>query len=212
MVPSVYVPVEGQPQVVSTKWTSDTFNLVLHAVYGMSCTQFSPSMDDLNTVIAALSSLGLQVDIHVSPGSPLFEAAMSHAPLVPLQVYALAAQHDLHPLASAASSHLLSTPLSAITDDLASRIGSVYLKRLADLHFRRMNKLKQLFLMVPQPHAPTDTCSGSEMNRAWSVSVAPMGWEVRPGELFGLCAATSQSSILICRPFYRNDRGRIHQG
>ena len=68
--------------------------------------------------------------------------------------YALAASHDLYSLAVPISSHLLSYPLHMLTDELAEKIGPVYLKRLFFLHLGRLDALRRLLLPPPHPHFP----------------------------------------------------------
>lgn len=60
----------------------------------------------------------------------MYTLLMAHAPLCPLDLYALAASYDLYDLAVAASSHLLSMTLAMLTDEMAERIGPIYVKRL----------------------------------------------------------------------------------
>jgi hypothetical protein len=88
-------------------------------------------------------------------------------------------------MAVAVSSHLLSFPLATITDDVAERIGPVYLKRLFFLHFGRVDALKRLLLSPPHPHAPTAWCDFAEqkkITRAWALASAYLAWDARPGE------------------------------
>jgi hypothetical protein len=51
--------------------------------------------------------------------------------MFPLQLYALAAHYDIFDLAVPTSSHLLSFPLSRLSDEMVERMGAIYLKRYA---------------------------------------------------------------------------------
>lgn len=119
---------------------------------------------------------------HIFPGTPLYDLVLSHAPLHPMDVYALAAHHNIHPLAVMTSSHLLSYPLQTITDSQAERMGAVYLKKLMALHVGRFNSLKNLLLRPPHPHPPTRQCDFStqkKLTRAWALVSAHFAWDAR---------------------------------
>jgi hypothetical protein len=108
---------------------------------------------------------------------------MSYAPLYPLDLYALAATYDLYDLAVPTSSHLLSLSLASLTDEMAQRIGPVYVKRLFFLHFGRAEALKRLLLPPPHPHAPTPFCDFTDqkkLTRAWALASAYLAWDARP--------------------------------
>lgn len=129
---------------------------------------------------------GIRPKSRIAPKMPLYTLLLSHAPLCPLELYALAACYDLYELAVATSSHLLSMPLSTLTDEVAERIGPIYLKRLFFLHFGRSEALKRVLLPPPHPHAPTSRCDFSDqkrLTRAWTLAAAYLAWEVRPGTL-----------------------------
>ena len=102
---------------------------------------------------------------------------------------ALAAAHDLYELAVPVSSHLLSFALHSLTDELALRIGPVYMKRLFFLHLGRLDALKRLLLPPPHPHPPTAGCDFAEqkrLTRAWALASAYLAWDARPGTRRGL--------------------------
>ena len=134
--------------------------------------------------VDALRDYGVNPKLCIVPSSPLYTLLLSHAPLHPLEVYALAASHDLRELAAATSSHLLSFSLATLSDAVAERIGPIYLKRLFFLHFGRVDALKRLLLPPPHPHAPTPWCDFTEqkkLTRAWALASAYLAWDARPG-------------------------------
>jgi hypothetical protein len=150
----------------------------------MSCAHYSPSLEALIAAVHALKSYGMPLKARIVPTSPLFTLLLSHAPLHPLELYTLASSYDLYDLAVSTSSHLLSFPLSSLSDDMAEQIGPVYLKRLFFLHFGRADALKRILLPPPHPHAPTPWCDFTEqkkLTRAWALASAYLAWDARPG-------------------------------
>ncbi|TFK55478.1 hypothetical protein OE88DRAFT_1651810 [Heliocybe sulcata] len=168
---------------VSVPEPSSVLNVVLHTIYQLSCVHYSPTFPLLEAAVTAMSVYGIPLKAHIAPALPLYQHLLLHAPLVPLGLYALAAQHDLYELAVAASAHLLSLSLSSLTDELAMRIGPIYLKRLFFLHLGRADALKRLLLPPPQPHGPTawcDTVEQQKLTRAWALASAYLAWDARP--------------------------------
>jgi len=99
-------------------------------------------------------------------------------------MYTLAAQHKLEQFAIAVSPFLLSFDLATLTDDIVKRMGPVYLKRLAFLHLGRSAALKRLLSPPLNFHPPDDTCGATEHDallNAWSLAVASLAWDTRPG-------------------------------
>ena len=122
--------------------TSAVMNIVLHSVYEMSFSHYYPSLLDLSAAVNACKVYGLPLRKLVSPGAPLCQSLLSYAPTNPLDVYALAASNDLSDLAATTSSHLLSFQLPTLTDEMAIRIGPVYLKKLFFLHLGRIDAVR----------------------------------------------------------------------
>jgi len=150
----------------------------------MSCSHYSPSFESLAAALSVLTTYGLSVKRYAGPSTPLHSLLLSHAPLYPLELYALAASHDLYDLAVSTSSHLLSFALASLTDEMVDKIGPRYLKRLFFLHFGRADALKRLLLPPPHPHAPTNDCDFTEqkrLTRAWALASAYLAWDARPG-------------------------------
>lgn len=98
----------------------------------------------------------------------------------PLEFYALAAQHDLHPLAARTSTHLLGCKATDIPLETAERIGPVYLSKLFALQETRQAALKTVLRAPPLPHLPTPTCSATALGRAWELVSAYLIWQMRP--------------------------------
>lgn len=172
--------------IISLPEPSAVLNVILHAIYDLSCAQYSPSFDVLSAAVEALKVYGVSLPKVLSPPSPLHNILLAHAPTSPLELYALAGSHDLYDLAVSTSPHLLSFSLPSLTDDMARKIGPVYLKKLFFLHLGRADALKRLLLPPPHPHAPTPACDFVEqkkLTRAWALASAYLAWDARPGAL-----------------------------
>ena len=131
---------------------------------------------------------GIPIHERIVRNTHMYTLLMSHAPLCPLALYALAASHDLFDLAVATSSHLLSMTLAMLTDEMVGHIGLIYLKRLYFLHYGRAEALKRLLLPPPHTHAPTPGCNFTEqktLTRAWALASAYLTWDPRPGTFHG---------------------------
>ncbi|TEB30209.1 hypothetical protein FA13DRAFT_576314 [Coprinellus micaceus] len=173
---------------------SSTLNIILHAAYDMSCAHYSPSFQSLCQAVNRLPAYGISPKAQITPSTPMYNILLAYAPLFPLDLYALAAGFDLYDLAVATSSHLLGFPLFSLTDEMAERIGPVYLKRLFFLHFGRSDALKRVLLPPPQVHPPTHDCDFNEqkkLTRAWALASAYLAWEARPD----LSTSTMESAL-----------------
>ncbi|KAJ7599117.1 hypothetical protein C8J56DRAFT_1158127 [Mycena floridula] len=190
---------------------ASTVNIILHLVHDMPLSEL-PTFDTLSAVVQRLPFYGLAPKAYISPTKPLFEHFLSYAAIDPLEVYALAASFDVHELAVAASSYLLSLSFATVTDEMAQRIGSVYLNRLVRLHLKRLERLKCLILSPPRLHPQTDSCSfvkQRDVISAWTMRAAALAWEVNPGlsttileSSFG--TLTGQFSCLDCQKQIKN--------
>ncbi|KAG2008725.1 hypothetical protein CC2G_014121 [Coprinopsis cinerea AmutBmut pab1-1] len=160
-----------------------TLNVILHLLYGTSCAPNSPSIDQLVHAIDSMPGYGITPSTFILPQTPLYTLLLSHVPHHPIQIYALAAHHKIEQLASQTSSHLLAFQLSNVTDEMAMRMGPVYLKRLVLLQAGRLEALKGLLLQPPGLHAPVGGCGFEEqrmVTRAWALASASLVWDARP--------------------------------
>ncbi|KAI0630873.1 hypothetical protein C8Q77DRAFT_232290 [Trametes polyzona] len=196
--------------------TADTLNIILHSVYGISCASYSPSLDTLVASVDAMPTYGLAPKTHVAPSTVLHGLLLAQAPAQPLTVYALASRHDLYEVASPVSSHLLSVPLHALSDDVVGRIDSVYLKRLFLLHLERLAALKALLLPPPHPHPATAHCDFDEQKkvaRAWTLAASYLASEhnadVSPSTIEG--AFASLGAHVWCQECKRSLADRIKE-
>jgi hypothetical protein len=163
---------------------SHVLNIVLHLLYMIPCTHFSPPVDVISEAIGALKRYGVSIKPFAAPDTCLYDLILSRAPLHPIELYALAAEHELHDLAVAISPHLMSFNLSTLTDEIAIQIGPTYLKSLFFLHLGRNEALKRLLFTPPTLHGPTLQCDFAEqkkLTRAWALAAAYLAWDARPG-------------------------------
>ncbi|KAJ7095334.1 hypothetical protein B0H15DRAFT_106069 [Mycena belliarum] len=174
---------DDDPPVLNIPEPSPVLNIILHAIYDMSCSHYSPAFELLVHAVDSMPIYGINPKSTIVPSSPLFTLLLSHAPLFPLELYALAAHYDIQDLAVPTSSHLLAFPLSRLNDSIVERMGAIYLKRLFFLHFGRAEALKRVLLPPPHPHPPTSSCdfqSQKGLSRAWALASAYLAWDVRP--------------------------------
>lgn len=175
-LPSLHLPESG-----------DVVNVVLHTMYGFSCTHFHPTLETVEAALDALIKYGVCIQTHAAPYQPLHQLILSLAPYRPIETYALVGKHQLEDLAVTISGHLLSFDLSTITDALATKMGPVYLKRLFLLHQSRLDALKSIILKPPENHPTTPGCNPAEhglLTRAWALATAQFVWDATPSKAF----------------------------
>ncbi|KAJ7638762.1 hypothetical protein FB45DRAFT_903741 [Roridomyces roridus] len=174
---------DDEPPILNVPEPSPVLNIILHAIYEMSCAHYSPPFNVLVKAVDSMPIYGIDPKTTILPATPLFTLLLSQAPLFPLDLYTLAAHYDIFELAVPTSSHLLAFPLSRLTDDAVERMGAIYLKRLFFLHFGRAEALKRVLGAPPHPHPPTPFCDFVQQKtlaRAWALATAYLAWDIRP--------------------------------
>jgi hypothetical protein len=177
------------PHPIRIVESSTVFNVVAHAIYGLPFAHFAPVLGDICDAVDALARYGAMRLGGAACGSCLYDILLIQAPLHPFKVYKLAGAHALDELAVVVSAYLLSHPLSTISDEDATRMGPVYLRRLFFLRLGRADALKRLLLTGPSLHQSTVTCNFSQqtaVTRAWALAAAYLSWESRAGQFIGL--------------------------
>ncbi|TFK73428.1 hypothetical protein BDN72DRAFT_894036 [Pluteus cervinus] len=172
----------GSMKIIPVQESSVILNIILHTVYGTSCAEFAPTFEALVEAVCRMPLYDISPSTHITRNTHLYFALLAYAPLYPLDLYALAGHFKIHDLAVATSSHLLSCSLSSITEEMAERIGTLYLMRLFNLHFTRCTALKDLLLAPPQLHPFTEECSFDDqkcLTRAWAFVSAYLAWDAR---------------------------------
>ncbi|TCD64948.1 hypothetical protein EIP91_003406 [Steccherinum ochraceum] len=170
------------PPVFLVSEHSALMDVVLHAIYGMSCAELNPSLSTLLDAISALDAYGTLHRV-LTPSSPLCLLILTEAPRDPLQVYAVAARHRLDHLAVAVSAKLHSIQLADVPAAAALAMGPIYLKRLFLLHYRRVEYLKLLLNTAPETHVETLACGfvqQTDLQTAWSLATGSLMWDARP--------------------------------
>ncbi|KAJ7579707.1 hypothetical protein C8J56DRAFT_795835 [Mycena floridula] len=171
-------------RVIQAPDTANVLEIILHAVYDLVPPESQISYQGVMDAVNRFSFYGLDPQAYIKPSKPLFDVLVSLTPLDALHMYGIAASHDLHGLAAVASSYLLSPlSLAALSDELALRIGPIYLNKLFQLHLRRMQILKELLLIQPRPHPETDSCtliSQRQVLRAWAMAGSQLAWMAAP--------------------------------
>lgn len=169
---------------ISLQEDSVVINILLHVIYSLSLRQYSPPLETLLEAIKVLKKYGIPLGPHTIRATPLFDELVIKMPFMPLEVYAIAAEHDLFDLAAEASSFLLSFPLSTLTDEMAGRIGPLYLRRFFSLHVERLRVLQQLLARPPPEHPATLDCGWTDHQRlktAWSLACSGIVYDARAG-------------------------------
>ncbi|KAF8879174.1 hypothetical protein CPB85DRAFT_1234584, partial [Mucidula mucida] len=161
--------------IVAVDEDSHILNIILHAVYNLPIAPFDPPFDVLVSAVDHFPLYGLSPPTLITPTKCLFALLYSHAPLHPMEVYMLAAHHDIDALAVLVSGHLLSYNMRRITEDMAERMGGRYVKRLVFLHLQRMAALKDILCVRPQAHG-----CGLDSQRAWALAAARVVDEAKP--------------------------------
>ena len=175
---------DGSQPAISMPEDSHVLNIVLHLLYAIPCSHFCPSIDIISKVVTALKRYGVVMTSFATPDTCLYDLILSRAPLHPIELYAISAEHGLHDLAVAISPHLMSFKLATLTDEIVTQIGPTYLKRLFFLHLGRNEALKRLLFTAPTLHGPTPQCDFKEqkkLTRAWALAAAYLAWDARPG-------------------------------
>ncbi|TCD64955.1 hypothetical protein EIP91_003413 [Steccherinum ochraceum] len=206
----------GPLLIVTVPANSTLFNVVFHTIYGISCTQYSPSLDILLEAVTELRTYGVSQDKFISPDKPIFHHILSETPRNPINVFLVASENDLEPLAVATSVHLHSLHLPSITDEMVNRMGPKYFKRLVNLHIERTEYLKQILLDPPTPHVDTVDCGFIQrrsLARAWAFATASLVWDIRPDLPAGVLRSTlgSLEQKLGCSECKANLAARVRQ-
>ena len=165
---------------------ASTLNILIHVVYGIPFAQYNPPLETLLEVVKSLKKYGILLPSHLNPGNHLFEEITKRIPQMPLEVFTIAAGDDIFELACEASKHLLSFPLNKISDQVATRMGSIYLRLLFTLHTERLFVLRRLVASPPVAHEPIYGCGRREYERlrsAWSLASVTFIHNAKPGSV-----------------------------
>ncbi|KAG7093200.1 hypothetical protein E1B28_006890 [Marasmius oreades] len=185
---------------------SSELEIMLLAIHNVPRNNNSPSLFDVNIITRAIDRLpeyGIPPDTRITPTSQIYHLMLSCAPLYPLEIYALAAQYEIHSLAVTVSSHALSLELSEVSVELSRRMGAIYLLWLFQLHMGRTERLKVLLTAEVGLHNPTAECSFTNqktLKRMWNLAVAKLLFVIKPDTTTALIRDTvmEHTSELTC--------------
>jgi hypothetical protein len=156
------------PMRLNLEEPGDVLNVVLHVVYGLSCSLYKPTLACIGNGLRAMRKYGVTpLERYTSNDSPLYHTVLLHAPNFPLETYALAAEFELEELAQAASAHTLHMSVHVTPVELALQMGAMYLHRLNHLHQTRTDQLKDLLIIESKSHEEKPYCSNQQQYEAW---------------------------------------------
>ncbi len=160
---------------------SDVLNILLLSVYNVSAERYAPSLDTLSLVPQAMLRYGYNPSELINPNTEITRLILHHVRTDALRVYVLAGSYNLESLAVSASRHVRT--VATITDEQALMMGSIYLRRIMQLHVNRIAALKNILFVKPDGHrAGQPPCDGTDqrVQRAWALATAYLAWEARP--------------------------------
>ena len=169
--------------------TGFVMDIALHVIYGIPYVHRPAPLDVVEAAIATLTKYGITVQAFATPPLPLYGLLLSHAPFRPIETYAIAGHYNMELVAVATSSHLLGYDTSKLSDELVVKMGSVYLRRLCDLHSFRLKTLRDIVLRPPRAHI-VNSGGGqeslhSELGQMWAFAAAELVWEALPSKFLG---------------------------
>lgn len=170
--------------IINVAETSDVLAVMLHALYDTPCSP-KPSFQSIVTALDRMRMYEISPSIQVTPQSNLYKLILSFAPVVPLEVYALASLQMLNDLAVESSSHLVSYPLSGITEGMAARIGPSYLLRLFQWRLHREHEMNRIVSKQLDAHPASPQCP-EERQRRLTVIWADISTKIAQEDVTGL--------------------------
>uniref|UniRef100_A0A0W0FT36 BTB domain-containing protein n=1 Tax=Moniliophthora roreri TaxID=221103 RepID=A0A0W0FT36_MONRR len=157
---------------------SSEMQVFLQSIYNVASVEV-PDLGTLTRGIAWLAKYGFEAKNRIQPETCVFDYLLSHAPIQPLDVYACAAMHDIYALAVQVSPYMLRIGPHEVTEEMAVRIGSKYLRKYFELHSRRTEVLKGLLMKEPDLHNVTRDCDFERQRKSishWNQGVAQLSF------------------------------------
>ncbi|KAG2011314.1 hypothetical protein CC2G_011452 [Coprinopsis cinerea AmutBmut pab1-1] len=159
LLPVVSTQDDKEIGVIDIPERREVLEIIIHALYDRAWLSDGGSLDHLEEALDLMSTYTVRPSLHIGASSHMHGILLQHAALSPFRVYALAARHGLQDLAVRSSTYTLVESLEALTDDLASRMGAVYLRKILCLHMERRNVIKALLAQKPSPHQASTSCT-----------------------------------------------------
>lgn len=170
LLPFLDQDVRVAPPCIKLSEDVHVLDIILRVIYSIAFLQPAAVLGTLLNAIEALHKYGIPLDTHAIPGTILFDGIAAQTHQNALEVYALAAKHDLFEMACNASEHLLRLPLVFLSDEMISQLGTAYLHMLYSLHLGRVYLLQRILASPPQCHESTPLCGPSQrqiLQSAW---------------------------------------------
>ncbi|KAK7029568.1 hypothetical protein VNI00_014445 [Paramarasmius palmivorus] len=177
-----FLPVPSNKQLCRVAYLpsllSRDLHVILQAIYDIPLNRshhtFWNTQAGIESIICGINFLpqyGVDPRVHVHPRSNVHKHLLTCAALYPLDVFALASQHDINDLAVAASSHLLSVKMDPGYLATSGKIEPGYLRRLFRLLEERKSLLAKLIATEPGLHDSTKKCGfvgQGALKEAWN--------------------------------------------
>lgn len=194
----------GPPQHIMVAEQSSVFNIVLHAIYNLSCARYDPTDEDITSAVHALQKYGIPPARLLRPSTYLFQVILSRLPFrnlaATLSFYALSGQYDMRDLAVHCSQFLLPLRAFDISNEIATQMGVWYLRHLIFLRHGRARKLQALLSPLPHGHLPIPQCEPERqaaLARAWRLTGAYFIWNGGAGQFFFFCYRLQRADSLV---------------
>ncbi|KAG8814320.1 hypothetical protein FRC17_001201 [Serendipita sp. 399] len=179
--------------------SSQVFDLFLDVLLDREPVRHEPAPAIISDLLACLTKYGVPLDDKFSQQQqqkPFYNFVLTSAISYPLDTFALVCKYHLEDLAVECARHLLSIPLTQITEEQSLDIGPVYLRRLTILHLKHAEGLKQLLAHLPDRHESNEGCDDTSqknnLERLWNNAVKEIWAE---GEVSTITTSELQSRL-----------------
>ncbi|KAG8878323.1 hypothetical protein FRB97_002619, partial [Tulasnella sp. 331] len=147
------------------------FNLILRIVYGIPMDDYKPNLDVILNALNGLDKYGIPAPDERSEIWPLMaEQAKGHPNAT--RAFSIAASHNMDTTCVQISPFTLSTSLRTLSEEDATLMGPLYLRRLMRFHMQRQSALKSVIEAPPEGHPPTADCSDAnqmDVKQKWEL-------------------------------------------
>ncbi|KAK7043174.1 hypothetical protein VNI00_008528 [Paramarasmius palmivorus] len=187
---------ENIHRVVYVDLHSTELQVILQVIYDVSYDSDNPNpgpswqspsnYPDVKAIIHGIDLLphfGIDPKARIHPQTftqrqtKMFAFLLTCAPIYPLEIYTLAARHNMHDLAVSTSSHLLTIDLATINSSTVQSMGALYHGKLIRLLEDRKLILSNLLSVQLGLHDPTKKCGFTDqqvLKHAWARGVTSL--------------------------------------
>lgn len=142
---------------------------------------------------------------------------MQHASASPFQVFAIAACHGMEAFCVVASEYALRLTPSDITEEQASLMGPIYLRRLMFMFLGRRQACLRVCSTPPHQHQPTVRCSlalQQSVVTAWRAATGVVATDPLPHNISPKALMANYADIVsrtTCEMCQDSIRGRVQE-